>query len=59
MSNLHDPQFQGNPFVPVLKQKRINEEAKKKSEGKVGPRQQILKIADKLKQRISCSEQCK
>ena len=48
----------GNPFVPILKKRRMEEDqSKKKSAPKTGSRMQILKIADKLKEKISSATQ--
>ena len=48
----------GNPFVPILKKKRIIEKIKKSGQ-KAGSRRQILKIADRLKDKIKNTTSCK
>lgn len=54
MSSARESKNGGNPFMPVLKQKRmIEEQTKMKVPIKTGPRSHILKIADKLKEKIS------
>ena len=48
----------GNPFAPVLRNRKLGEEGTRtKQLPQTGARKEILKIADKLKERISKTTQ--